>query len=108
MFPFWPSHFELDLQPIPYRGDFAERHAGLRHSEWAWVHAEENDTLLASAKFSQVQLVSCPGVGQWVIDVFNGRSERELIHRFAQSCGSFDETPGHGRYLPQQCLYFLP
>src|SRR5438477_13209634 len=106
MFPFWRSHFALDLQPIPYRANFAERHPGLSHPEWAWVHAEENDALPASSKFAEVQLVSRPGVGQRVIDVFNGRSEREPVHRFAQSRGRFDESPGHGAICRSNACIF--
>ena len=76
MLPFRPADGQVDAQPVPHRGDLAERHAGLGHAEGPGVHAEEEDLARAGGRVpAEVGLVRRPGVIQGPVDVIGGGRE---------------------------------
>ena len=71
-----PADWQIDAQPVPHRGDLAERHAGLGHAEGARIHAKEEDLARAGRRVpAEVGLVRRPGVIQGPVDVIRGRRE---------------------------------
>ena len=82
-----------NVQPVPHRRDFAERHAGLRHAERAGIHAEKHDALFSAAVFLKIEFVRRAGVVQRVADVRDRRLECQLVHRRRK----FPRGGGEGR-----------
>ncbi len=74
----------LDAQPVSHRGDFSERNSGLGHSERAGIHAHENDALGSGGVPSEVRLMGSPGIIQGIVDVRNGRTERQGVDSVTQ------------------------
>ena len=58
-----------NTHPVAHCSDFSERHAGLCHSERAWIHAEKKYALFPARKFPDKGLMRPPRIFQWIIDV---------------------------------------
>ena len=100
MLDFGALHARFDAEPIPYHDDVAERHAGLRHSEVAGVHADDEHLRLA-CEAPQVFAMRPPRVEEGIVDVTNGLTEAERRESFAQSFGNCDQISAHRDFPPR-------
>jgi hypothetical protein len=91
MFAHRAANLGRDTKPIAHSGNFAERHARLRHAEWTRIHTEKNDAFPASAEAAEVLLVRGPGVVERVVNEGHGRVEAEVVHCVAQFTRGSDE-----------------
>jgi len=91
MFSWWFADGRFDFHPIPHRLNFTEGHAGLHHSKWSGIHAEEDDPLAAVREISQIKLMGLPGVGQRVIDISHRCGETHVLHFRTEGFGRLNE-----------------
>jgi len=86
-----PQYLCLNADPIADCGDFAKRHASLRHSERTRIHSEKHNAFATASVSAQVRFVSGPCVIERIINVCHWIGETELRNCFAQADGGFNE-----------------
>ena len=89
-------HLGRDAHPVAHRVDLAERHTRLRHAPRSWVHAEEDDALLAVAKAADVLLMRGARVFERVIDVRDRLGEGERAQGIAKGINGGEDLIGSG------------
>ena len=88
------ADWRLDPHPIANSPDFSERHAGLDHSEWTWVHSQEHNPFAAIAVFAQIGLVRKPGIIQRIVNL---RFKTQPTHCRAEFAGGIDHLVRDGK-----------
>ena len=85
----------IDPEPVAHDGDFAKRHAALGHTEWAGVHAKENNFLFCGCGEVEVLLVRGPRVIEGVVDMGHRGAEGQGVAVRAEISRGLDHCLQH-------------
>ena len=88
-------HAGPDAEPGAHQRDLPERHSRLHHAERSRVHAEQQHFRFGPAMPLQVLAMRRGGVLEGVVDVLDGRREREGADVPREGAGD-GGRPGHG------------
>lgn len=92
MFPSGLRHSFRDPQPLSYQRDFTEGDAGLGHTPGPGIHAHQHSAATRTRSPSlQILPMGFPGVTKWVVNVSDGRAEREKVDPPAQVSNDLDQ-----------------